>query len=95
MVSESQRQKGHDGALGVTIAGLNLAKDTCGIARAQHAFGTVGALLTTIKVRGFLFGDGLPVDVCPGLYGRRPGLRRARAELHRYLQGPRSGNERE
>lgn len=86
MVPKSQRQKARDGALGVTIAGLNLAKDTCGIARAQHAFGTVGALLNMIKVRGFLsHGGGLTVDMYPGLYDQRPGLRRARAELRRHL----------
>ena len=53
MASASQRNKGRDrvlSALDIVIQGLNLAKDTCGIPPAQAAFGTVSALLTTIRV---------------------------------------------
>ena len=54
MASASQQQRGRDRALSALdgdIQTLNIAKDSCGIPPAQAAFGSTGALLTTIRVR--------------------------------------------
>ena len=54
MASTSRRQKKRDrpiSVLDLDIQALSLAEDSCGIPPAQAAFGSVGALLTTIRVR--------------------------------------------
>jgi len=54
MDTKSQRPKGRDGALSslnVVIEALNLAKEISGITPAKAAFGSVGVLLTMIRVR--------------------------------------------
>ena len=53
MASNSQQPKRRDGVLStldVAIQVVNLAKDTCGIASAQIAFGCASVLLTMIRV---------------------------------------------
>ena len=58
----SKRQKRKENALSlldVAIGTLNLAKDVCGIPPAQAVFGSVGILLTMIRVRFPLFSDDL------------------------------------
>ena len=53
MDTKSQRMKGPDGflsALNLAIEGLNLAKETSGIAPAKAVFGSVSILLVMIKV---------------------------------------------
>jgi len=62
MDASSRRLKGRDGAfsessLNSAIETLNLAKEISGVAPAKAAFGTVSTLLTTIRVRFFLFYD--------------------------------------
>jgi hypothetical protein len=75
MDANSQRPKGRDGALSslnVAIDAMNLAKDIVDIAPAKAAFGSVGALLTMIRVRLFLlYKDELWVHAYPGLDGER------------------------
>ena len=89
MVPPSQRPKGQDSVLStlnVAIDILNLAKDLSGILPARAAFGSVSVLLTMIRVRVLSFcSDGPLSYISPGLYDQRSGLRRARAELRRYL----------
>jgi hypothetical protein len=54
MASQSQRSKGHDGALSalnVAIKLLAVAKDVCGIPPAQVVFGSLSALMIMIRVR--------------------------------------------
>ena len=58
MASEPQQVKGRDhtlSTLDVLIQALNLARDTCGIPSAQAVFGSVSALLSTIKVHPLPF----------------------------------------
>lgn len=90
MLPPSQRPKGRDGVLStlnVAIDVLNLAKDFSGVLPAKAAFGSVGILLTMIRVSPFSFCAGWFLDhVSIGLHDQRTGLRRARAELRRYLQ---------
>jgi hypothetical protein len=84
MDANSQRPKGRDSALSslnVAIDAMNLAKDIVDIAPAKAAFGSVGALLTMIRVRFFLLCNELRVHMFPGLDGKRTGLRRSRVEL--------------
>ena len=89
MDASSQRPKGRDGILStwnVAIDAVNLAKDVVGITPAKAAFGSVGALLTLIRVRFFPFCDDEPrVHTHPGLDGEQTGLRRSWVELRRYL----------
>ena len=78
MDASSQRPKGRDGALSslnIAIDSINLAKDIVDIAPARVVFGSVGVLLTMIRVCSFLFCDGLRVDTHPGLDGDPAGLR--------------------
>ena len=79
MASTSQRKRErNDGrsTLDADIQALNRAMGTCGISPAQNAFGSAGALLTTIRVRSLLFRSGEPqAHVYAGLHGRRRGLR--------------------
>ena len=73
MDSNSQRPKGRDGALSslnMAIDAMNLAKDIVNIAPAKAAFGSVGALLTMIRVCFFLlYNDRLRAHAYPGLDG--------------------------
>lgn len=53
MQASSQRLKGPDGVLStlnVTIEALNVAKEICSITSVKAAFGSVGVLLTMIRV---------------------------------------------
>ena len=61
---------------------LNIAKDACAIKPARVAFGSVGELLTTIRVRSLLFYDYEPqTHVCSGHRGRQKGVCRHRINL--------------
>jgi hypothetical protein len=79
MDAKPQQSKGRDGilsSLNMAIDAMNLAKDIVDIAPARAAFGSVSALLTTIRVRFFLFcNDELQVHMYPGLDSERTGLR--------------------
>ena len=61
------RPKGRDAVLStldIIIQGSNLAKDTCGTPPAQVVFGSVGVLLTIIRVLSLVFcRDELPARV--------------------------------
>jgi len=71
MDTNSQRQDGRDNrlsSLNVTIEALKLAQDACCIAPARAVFGSVGTLLTMIRVCSFLFhGEELQAHMYPGL----------------------------
>ena len=57
MDAKSQRPKGRGGALSslnMAIEALNLAKEISSITPAKAAFGSVGVLLTMIRVRSLL-----------------------------------------
>ena len=73
MNTKSQRPKGRDGALSslnAAIEALNLAKEISGITPAKAAFGSVGVLLTMVRVRFLLScDDGLWVHKDPGFDG--------------------------
>jgi hypothetical protein len=79
MASKSQRRKERDGdrsTLDVSIQALGLAKDDCGIPPAQAVFGSVSALLCTIRVRSLLFSDDeLLAHDHLGFHGERARLR--------------------
>ena len=98
MATKHQRPKGRDAvlsSLNMAIDALNLAKELSSITPAKAVFGSVGILLTMIKVRSLLFRDEtFRAHAQPGHDGQRSGLRRRRAVLRRYLQGPRPGDER-
>ena len=98
MADKSQRPRGRDAvlsSLNMAIDALNLAKELSSVTPAKAVFGTVTILLTMIKVRSLLFRDEIfPAHTWPGHDGQRSGLRRRRAVLRRYLQGPRPGDER-
>ena len=89
MDTNSPRRKGRDdglSSLNVATEALNLVRDLSGIAPAKAVFGSVGALLTMLRVRfPPLCGDKLQVDVYPGLHGQRNRLCRARTNLRRHL----------
>ena len=58
MDAKSRQPKGRDNtvsALNVAIEALNLAKEASSITPAKAVFGTVGVILTTIKVSFPLF----------------------------------------
>ena len=82
MAANSQRPKGRDrvlSALNVAIDVLNLAKEVSNVTPAKAVFGSVGVLLTMIRVRFGLFCHEIfQVHTQPGLDGQRGGLRRAR-----------------
>jgi len=92
MAAKSQRpKKGRDrilSTLNVAIDGLNLAKEFTSGTPAPAVCGTVSVLLTMIRVRFHLSYEISHVHTYPGLDGERSGLRRARAILCSYLQGP-------
>ena len=92
MTPKIQRLKMQDGppsTLNAAIDVVNLAKDNSDVAPAQAAFGSVGTLLTTIRVRCLqLYDNRLTAYVSLGLYTRRTWLHRSRAELRRYLRCP-------
>lgn len=61
MQSNSERVKEHDGVLSllsVTIEGLSIAKEACGVTPARVPLGIVSVLLTMIKVCFILFNYG-------------------------------------
>jgi len=70
MDAKSQRPKGRDSAassLSMAITTLNLANEAASITPANGAFGAVGILLGTIRVRFLqLCGCVLPVHICLG-----------------------------
>ena len=60
MATKTQRPKGRDGvvsSLNMAIDGLNLAKELSSVTPAKAVFGSVGILLTMIRVRLLLFPD--------------------------------------
>jgi hypothetical protein len=80
MATEPPRPNGRDNtlpALNEAIDALNLTKEASSIdAPAKAVFGSVGVLLTTIRVRDIQFCDsGLPIHVCLGLHVQRTGVR--------------------
>ena len=87
MAPTSQRKRGREdgrSTLDSDIQDLNHAMATCGISRAQGAFDSAGALLTTIRVRPLLTSsDELRPYPYAGLDGRRRGLRGSWANLRR------------
>jgi hypothetical protein len=91
MGAKPQRPEGRDGAiyaLNVAIDAVNAGKDiSAGVASAQAIFGSLGALLTVIRVPSLLFcRDGLPIHIYLGLYGQRTGLHRTWAQPRGYQQ---------
>ena len=63
--------------LDVFIQVLSIAKDTCGVAPAQIAFGSASVLLTMIRARFLpLCKDHLLTLLYPGYNGQRSGFRR-------------------
>jgi len=73
MTTKTQQPEGRDGvlsSLNFAIDGLNLAKELSTITPAKAVFGSVGILLTTIKVRLLFFCDKmLQVHTWPGFDG--------------------------
>jgi len=62
MATNSQRPKERDGALSslnMAIDALNLAKELSSVTPAKAVFGTVGVLLTMIRVCPLLFYEGM------------------------------------
>ena len=62
MDANPQRQKRRDDALSslnVAIEAVNLAKEVSSITPAKAVFGSVGILLTMVRVRFFPFSDGV------------------------------------
>ena len=89
MATGFRRRKGRGGVLStlnVTIETLNSAKEICSIPPAKTAFGSVGVLLTMIRVRFLLlFDHGLPVHLSPGVNDQRTELCRTGVILRRCL----------
>jgi len=81
MEVQSQRPKGRDrvvSSLNVAIEAMNLAKEVSGITPAKAVFGSVGALLTMIRVSSLLIhGEMLQAHLLPGFDGQQTGSRRA------------------
>jgi hypothetical protein len=79
MAAKSQQSKGRDdtlAALNAALEDLKLAESASGIAPAQTTFSSASVLLTTIRVCSLLFyGDGVLIDIYPGLDGQRTGFR--------------------
>ena len=75
MDTNPQRQERRENTLSVlnvTIDALNLAKEISSATPAKAVFGSVGALLSMIKVRPFLVSDDTSqVHVQLGLHGQR------------------------
>ena len=73
MAAKSQRQNRQYNVLPLltaAIEAMNLAKELSSATPAKAVFGTVGILLTMIKVRFYLFLDNpLRVHMWPGLNG--------------------------
>lgn len=74
MNAKTRRLKYRDGALSsldAAIEAMNLAKEVTSMTPAKAVFGSVGILLTMIRVR-FLFSDDLySAHIPPGLYGQQ------------------------
>jgi len=85
MEAESQRQKGREGAipaLNAAIETMNLAKELSSITPAKVVFGSVGVILTMIRVRFLLLCVGrLQAEMHLGLDDQPGGLCRTRASL--------------
>ena len=84
MKAESQRSKGRESAisaLNAAIDALNLAKEISSITPAKAVFGSVGVILTMIRVSFLFFVDLLQAETHPGRYGQPSGLRRTWAGL--------------
>ena len=87
MDADSRRQKRQDEALSmlnVAVEAMNLAKEISSVTPAKAVFGSVGVLLTMIKVRFPLLRCPTP-DTQPGFNGKQSRLRRARASLCRRM----------
>jgi hypothetical protein len=71
MEAQSQRPKDREGAisaLNATIEAVNLAKEISSITPAKAAFGTVGVLLTMLRVCSLLFHHEMfQIHAYPGL----------------------------
>lgn len=62
MAAKTQKLEGRDAAfssLNAAVEALNLAKEITGFAQAKAVFGSVGLLLTLIRVRAFLSQPGV------------------------------------
>ena len=85
MDANSQQQKHRNGALftlNAAIEALNLAKEVSGVSPTKAVFGSVGILLSMIRVYLCLFRDSrLRVHMCSGLHGRQQRLCRTRVIL--------------
>jgi len=79
MDAKSRRPKERESAipaLNAAIEATNLAKEIAGIASANAAFGSVGDLLTMVRVCFLPFcGDGPQIHMYPGFGDKRGGLR--------------------
>ena len=89
MICEPKPPKGRGdvlSSLNMAIDDLNLTKEVSSITPAKDIFGSVGILLTTIRVTFILFCDGmLRVHTQPGHKGQRRGLCRTWIILRKYL----------
>ena len=87
-----QRPKGRDGtisSLNIAIEAMNLAKEVSSITPAKAVFGSVGVLLTMVRVRFLVSYDPMfHVHLWIGLDGQQTGLCRARPCLRRRMQRP-------
>ena len=84
MDADSKRQKRRESALSLldaTIEAMNLAKEISSYTPAKAVFGSVGVLLTMIKVHLLFCDDGLRIPEYPGLDGQQNRLPRARVGL--------------
>ena len=96
MSTNSLQSEGRDGAhssLTASIGALNIAEQNSSLKPAKTAFGTVGVLLATIRVRPSLCNDRLPVHVYLGLGSRRSRLRQTRTILRQRMPSSRPGVE--
>ena len=91
MDADSRRQKRQDDALSmlnVAVEAMNLAKEISSVTPAKARFGSVGVLLTMIRVRfppPPMSDFPLQAHMQPGLDGKQSRLRRARAGLCRRM----------
>ena len=91
MEAKPQRPKGRErtlSSLNVAIEAMDLAKELSSITPAKAVFGSVGTLLTIIRVR-FLasYDQKSPVHIELGFDGQQTGLCRARPSLRRRVWG--------
>ena len=96
MSTNSLQSEGRDGAhssLTASIGALNIAEQNSSLKPAKTAFGTVGVLLATIRVRPSLCNDRLPVHVYLGLGSRRSRLRQTWTIMRQCMSSSRPGVE--